>query len=190
MLPAIVITGGPASGKTTALEYLKVKYPDLYAIDEVGFQVFAAGFPLPSAANPWTQAWQDSFQAAVAAKQLETEAMAQQQTQATLQRAIVQDRGLLDGAGYLAAGVPGLEHLVGNSYHDMLSRYHAVIYLSGAFENATNNPYRFEEQTRARTVSRKILKSWRPHPRLTIVRAKHNRHLIVAELIQGVLKNT
>ncbi len=186
-IPQIVITGGPASGKTTALEHLRSNYPNLELTDEAATQVLETGFPLPSPDNPWTQEWQNELQLAIASQQLVIETTAIENAHASSRAAIVQDRGLLDGAAYLAGGVKEFEELIGLKHQEVLQRYHTVIYLgwlgSGLYETESN-PVRFEDEERARVIACTILEAWSDHPNLIEVTTRHNRAQEVAELVQ------
>lgn len=183
----IVITGGPASGKTTAIEHLKRTWPDLEYIDEAATMVLASGFPTPTDEQPWTQGWQNALQAAVAGMQLGLEKVTREYND---EKTIIQDRGLLDGASYLKRGVDELEELVGIDRQEMLSRYHAVIYLgwltSRKYGN-TSNPQRFEDEYRAQQLSEKVRQCWEGHPNLIEVTAQHNRTKAVEKLLPNLL---
>lgn len=186
-VPQIVITGGPASGKTTALEHLRVSYPELEFVEEAATYVLSRGFPLPTDERPWTQEWQNELQIAIASQQLQLEEVAIDSAQLNSKSGIVQDRGLLDGAAYLSGGVREFEELAGLDHQEVLNRYDTVIYLGWLSSNSyetDSNPVRFEDEERARVIARTILESWADHPNLIEVTAQQNRAQEVAELVR------
>lgn len=185
-VPRIVITGGPASGKTTALEHLGANYAELELVEEAATRVLSNGFPLPTEGKPWTQKWQNELQAAIVTQQLELEAAAIDRAYATSKRAVVQDRGLLDGAAYLSGGVKEFEELTGLQYAEVLRRYHTVIYLGWLSSNyeIESNPVRFEDEERARAIAGMILECWADHPNLIEVTVQQDRAQEVAALVQ------
>ncbi len=189
-VPHIVITGGPASGKTTALENLRTNHPELELVEEAATYVLTRGFPLPNEQSPWTQEWQNELQTAIAAKQLELESTADTQARTNSKLAIVQDRGLLDGAAYLAGGVSEFEQLTGLNHQEILEKYHTVIYLgwlgSKGYETESN-PVRFEDKQRAKTIAQTIFECWADHPRLIEVTTQKNRAQQVASLVQAAI---
>lgn len=191
-VPQIVITGGPAAGKTTALEYLRVNHPELEYVEEAATYVLSRGFTLPTEENPWTQEWQNELQIAIASQQLKLESAAVNNARTNFRPAVVQDRGLLDGAAYLSGGVKEFEELTGLVHQEILNRYEAVIYLGwlGSKNYETeSNPVRFEDEERARLVARTIYECWADHPNLIEVTAQQNRAQEVANLVrQAIMK--
>jgi predicted ATPase len=188
-VPQIVLTGPPASGKTTALEYLKKTRSDLNIIEEAATQVLRGGFPLPSEENPWTQTWQNGLQRAIAGYQLGLEQIIRERTK----KGIIQDRGLLDGANYLKGGVNELEQITGLARKNMLKRYQTVIYLgwlgSEQYSNESND-MRFEDELTARKLAETALAPWSNHPHIIEINSRQNRAIEVAEIINSLLPIT
>lgn len=189
-IPQIVITGGPACGKTTGINRLKSKHEDITTISEASTQVLASGFPVPNSERPWTQTWQNALQLAIAGHQLGLELIAQEDAKKQKKRAILQDRGLLDGAAYLEGGLAELEGYTGTSTEEMLGRYHTVIFLGSlASYDKKNNPHRFEEEARALALSGKTLAAWQDHPRLIELTGIAHRNEEIDEAISQILNN-
>lgn len=183
---SIVITGGPSTGKTTAIKHLKYTRPDIEYVDEAATMVLASGFPVPNEKRPWTQTWQNALQIAIAGMQLGLEAASKECAEA----AIVQDRGLLDGASYLEGGVDEFEELMGMDRHEMHKRYHAVIYLGWltARDYADNsNPQRFEDERRARVLSERVRLCWDGHPQLIEITTQNNRAGVIEDLLPNLI---
>jgi predicted ATPase len=189
-IPRIVITGGPASGKSTTIDYLKSHHNNLAYVEEAATLVLADGYPLPTADKPWTQSWQNELQIAIAIKQTELEFIAGNHASATAKSAIVQDRGLLDGAAYLSGGIREFEQLTGIGFREALDRYHTVIYLgwlgSGTYETKSN-PMRFEAADRAQLIEARTMEIWSEHPHFVMVTEQVNRTQRVSEIIQSLI---
>ncbi len=183
---SIVITGGPSTGKTTALKHLKTKRSDLAYIGEAATMVLSSGFPTPDEERPWTQRWQNSLQIAIAGMQLGLESATHEYASSP----VIQDRGLLDGASYLERGVDEFEELIGIDRQTMLKRYHAVIYLgwltTRTYSN-TNNPQRFEDESRAKHLSEKVRQCWGGHPNLIEIHDQDNRAAKIEKLLPALL---
>lgn len=85
-----MITGGPGTGKTTTLEYLKKE--GFYTVQEVAKIVIAEELRKDGEALPWKNV--DAFQRKVMKRQLDVE------EQLPLNKIVFLDRGLPDGLAY------------------------------------------------------------------------------------------
>jgi predicted ATPase len=164
----IVLTGGPSGGKSTLQQAISEQIPEAYCAPEVATILLGGGFPAPSEQHPWDEAWQQDFQAAVAVGQKALEGISERRTSLEEKRLIIYDRGLLDGAAYLAGGISELEVITSQAESKMLRKYDTVLHLTtSAAHNAydkQSNPYRFEEAAAALDLDRKIMTAWDNHP--------------------------
>ena len=95
----IALTGGPNSGKTTALTVLKETFgPQVELVREAATMVFSGGFPRTDNSRAHIEAAQKIIFVATR----EMEALAEEYSHADL---IVCDRGTVDAAVYWPAGV-------------------------------------------------------------------------------------
>lgn len=175
----VVLTGGPAGGKTAVLGALEYQFGgNLIVIPEVATQVLAipidgGGPGLPINGN-WTQEWQDRLQDMIFRKQLDDEIThyksAQERSNDTL---IVCDRGLLDGAAYLSGGREEFLQRYGLSLDRCFGAYDMVLHLTSlAVSNPDlyrqlweSNPQRFENDPEwANQLDRNVLRAWEGHP--------------------------
>lgn len=189
-VPRIVITGGPACGKTTVIEHLRKSNPEYTIVEEAATRVLSSGlFSLPSDEQPWTQEWQNALQRAIANEQLELERKSTERLRDPSQVAIVQDRGLADAATYLSGGLAELEELTGHTPKDIMRRYDRVIHLGWVgrdeyLRRVGSNPVRFELPERAQELARISLEIWSEHPNFTTITSIDGRKEEVVELVQ------
>lgn len=172
-IKTIVITGGPCSGKTAALDWLrrdlKARGHTLIFVPEVASELITGG------AAPWTCRSYDEFQKAVFAMQLSKEKVfldAARRMDAE-QIVMVLDRGLMDNGGYMSPAC--LEETLaenGLTRDDVFARYDVVFHLvssaKGAREAYTldNNATRRETPEEASAVDDRLLAAWNGHPHL------------------------
>ena len=161
----IALTGGPNSGKTTALSVLKETFgPQVELVQEAATLVFSGGFPRQDNSLAHIEAAQQII--FFTTQQLES--LAEKSSQAPL---IVCDRGTVDAAVYWPGGVEDFFKKMNTSLEAELARYDAVLHLS-----PPDNPD-FYQSTRVRTesldqafeIDRKILKIWEKHPHRVII---------------------
>ena len=161
----IALTGGPNSGKTTALSILKETFgPKVELVKEAATMIFSGGFPRQDNSRPHIEAAQQIIFYATR----EMESLAEESSNAPL---IVCDRGTVDAAVYWPGGIDDFFDKMGTSLERELNRYDAVLHLS-----PPSNP-EFYQSTHVRTeslqqafeIDRKILQIWEKHPNRLIV---------------------
>ena len=165
MKKKIALTGGPNSGKTTALSVLKETFgPQVELVREAATMIFSGGFPRQDNSRPHIEAAQRIIFHAT--KQLES--LAEKTSDAQL---IVCDRGTVDAAVYWPGGVEDFFKHMGTTLEAEVARYDAVLHLSPpsnpAFYQSTH--VRTENLEQAFEIDRKILKIWENHPNRLIV---------------------
>lgn len=179
----IALTGGPNSGKTTALSILKETFgPKVELVREAATMIFSGGFPRQDNSRPHIEAAQQIIFYATR----EMESLAEESSDAPL---IVCDRGTVDAAVYWPGGVEDFFARMGTTLEAELARYDAVIHLSPPpekdFYQATN--VRTESLQQAFEIDDKILKIWEKHPnRLVVPREKH--YFEKAEIIKNFVE--
>ena len=188
----IVLTGAAGSGKSTSMVYVKDQADWIEFVPEVATILLSGGFPTPDDRHSWNIEWQKSFQVAVAHTQIALEKIAEARAKAGGKRVILFDRGLLDGASFLAGGVGDLVRITKLSEQAMLDRYDTVIHLSSLALNDnefnTSNPHRVEDLGRAKHLEDKTLAAWENHPNRHIVTdSSRHRGEIVLEIIKAEL---
>ena len=177
-LTKIVLTGGPCSGKTTALAQIKEYFSNL------GFRVFI----LPELPTMFSQAGVNFltsnksyfYQAeeSLIALQIEMEHQFEKIAKAQEKPAIIVcDRGVMDISAYLSEDVwqAMLDDRQSNVVQLRDARYDAVIHMVTAANGAekfytnANNEHRSENIEQARALDEKLINAWTGHPRLRIV---------------------
>lgn len=161
----IALTGGPNSGKTTALSILKETFgPQVELVKEAATLIFSGGFPRQDNSIPHIETAQKII--FFTTKQLES--LASKSSTAEL---IVCDRGTVDAAVYWPGGVEDFFAQMGTSLEAELARYDAVLHLS-----PPSNPD-FYQSTQVRTeslekafeIDERILHIWQKHPNRMVI---------------------
>ncbi|HMT19056.1 MAG TPA: ATP-binding protein [Candidatus Saccharibacteria bacterium] len=175
----IVLTGAPCGGKSTTIKTLSKPHSDAYCAPEVASILLGGGYPAPDALHTWSQKWQNRFQSAVAMTQLALEKESEERARNTGARVIIYDRGLLDGASYLAGGIAELEKLSGMDEKEMLDRYDVVVHLptiatknENQYEKISNS-LRIEDVNEVLLLEQKVLDAWERHPNRHIIEREH-----------------
>ena len=175
----IVLTGGPAAGKTTLISRILHEFNQ-----EDGWRVIT----IPETA---TELISDfgirpfggcmsmlEFQDFVIADQLHKEKLALQAAQVVPEDniLIIYDRALLDDKAYITDEefAEVLSHFDGRTEADVLAGYDAVIHLVSCAKGAEyaynlGNAARTESIEYARELDDRTLRAWRAHPRLYII---------------------
>lgn len=161
----IALTGGPNSGKTTALSVLKETFgPQVELVKEAATLIFSGGFPRQDNSRTHIETAQRII--FYTTKQLES--LAEKSSDAEL---IVCDRGTVDAAVYWPDGVDAFFTHMGTTLEEQLSRYDAVLHLSPpsnpAFYQSTH--VRTESLQEAFEIDRKILQIWEKHPNRMVI---------------------
>lgn len=162
----IVLTGGPGGGKTTAADLFRREIGNrVVIVPEAATILFQGGFPRSREPHALKFA-----QTAIFHVQRHLE-----DVQASLYpgRALLCDRGTVDGAVYW----PGQPHeyfkAVGSTLATELARYDAVIFFESAAHEGISieggNPIRNESLDEAVKLDLKLRALWSRHPRFTLV---------------------
>lgn len=173
----IVLTGGPCSGKSTAMcllqkEFSKKGYYVLF-VNETATELILGGI------NPWSVESNYYFQKAMLLLQIKKEDIyfeAAKHVDNYDKILIVCDRGSLDGKAYLGEE----EHrkmLAEMSLSEvaLMDRYDAVFHLVSAakgardFYNCENNAARYETADEASARDDKLLSTWTGHPHFRVI---------------------
>lgn len=156
----VVLTGGPAAGKSAVLELARLFFcRHLLTLPEAAGIVFGGGFPRNHRLDI-----RQAAQRAIYHVQRELESTGPVENAAM----VLCDRGTPDGAAYWR-GDGDLWSAVGTTRDAELARYHAVILLRtpsapGVYDQ--RNPLRVETQDEARRIDEQIAATWAGHPRV------------------------
>ncbi len=183
----IALTGGPNSGKTTALSILKETFgPQVELVREAATMIFSGGFPRKDNSRPHIEAAQQIIFYATR----EMEALAEESSDVPI---IVCDRGTVDAAVYWPGGVEDFFAKMNTSLEAELARYDAVLHLSPpenpAFYQSTH--VRTENLEEAFAIDRKILKIWEKHPNRLVVGGKEHffeKAEIIKNFVEKIIK--
>ncbi len=187
MIKKIVLTGGPASGKTTALSILKEEYgTDIEVAKEAATLVYGGGFPRNDKSPHHTLHAQRIIY--FVTKELE-ELAGKANPDAKL---ILCDRGSLDGAVYWPYGEEDFLKTMETTVDKEYEKYYAVIHMSPPKEEKyyQNTSVRTETLSRALEVDEAILKLWAGHPRHIVIPESNDyvkKALIVRKAIRKII---
>lgn len=177
----IVLTGGPCAGKSTLAEMLGRAFQhSVVHVPESASLLFAGGFPRfpPVEARKATQR-------AIFCVQKELEAAYAAEFPG---RALILDRGTVDGAAYWPEGPDAYFRALGTSLEAELARYHHVIYLESAAQkdyevHKAANPHRLESWAEASALDEATKALWMRHPRFTLIANKRSFAHKVSEVL-------
>jgi CYTH domain-containing protein/predicted ATPase len=168
-LPLIALTGGPCSGKTTAIRELKAELGERvrfvpeaarFLIEEMGLR------PDPGDIVAW-----GNFQEKLYLTQRTLEETALDEAHSRGQKAVIADRGTLDSLAYLEGGEKEFERISGARVDHELMRYKRVIVLSPAPKQVyANDSARRESYEEACELGDRIRLAWGKHPNLRLTR--------------------
>jgi CYTH domain-containing protein/predicted ATPase len=173
----IVITGGPCSGKTTALARLKRMLADrgykVLISPESATKLILAG--MTPGELPWPH-FQEEILLDTLSQEERILSIATKYRDKGHKVVVLCDRGAMDGEAYLGAEAYGtLLDSLGFTHRQLCDeRYHAVIHLRTAalgaeeFYTLANNEARKETPEEARALDERTLDAWtrHPHPRV------------------------
>lgn len=190
-LPVVVLTGGPAAGKTSIVSAIRDEYGStVEVIPEAAQMLIAGGFPMPSADLDWTQAWQYDFQDALQPLQLSLERHHRRQAIATDKKLLLCDRGLLDQAAYLPGGTDEFLERYEMTKERIFARYDRVLHLGTIATNQQDYERVNALQARVEQGPQQILhadertrQAWAGHPAVRVIPATEN----IEDKIQQVL---
>lgn len=168
-IPMIVLTGGPCSGKSTALRVL-AEDPRFHVVPEAASILIAQLGIKPVGDDGHS----DRFQIAHRRVQMIFEALARSQARADGKKVVILDRGTVDAAAYIPGGIAHYGRCFGVEALNDARRYHAVVQIavppSEIYEaHQHNNPARREDYTQAKALETKIVNAWKSHPNYTFV---------------------
>ncbi len=162
----VVLTGGPAAGKTAVCEVLRRQLGDEIAVlPEMATMLFEAGYPRPK--DP---ASRRLVQQTIYAAQRNLEGI-YEITNPNVTH--ICDRGTLDGGAYWPGGLDRFLGAMGSTLEAEYRRYDAVIFLQtsayGAGTYETTSSVRTETPAQARAVDERLQKVWCNHPNFYLV---------------------
>lgn len=162
----VVLTGGPAAGKTAVAEVLRRQLTDeLVVVPEAASLLFSGGFPRPTSV-----AGRRLVQKAIFAVQRDLEEIYSLTHPSTPH---ILDRASLDGAAYWPGGTDRFLGAMGTTLESEYRRYDAVIFLEtsalGEDAYSTENPHRTESPAQARKLDARLREVWGGHPRFSVV---------------------
>jgi hypothetical protein len=176
----VVISGGPAAGKTAILDVMRRHLQDQVAVlPEAASILFSGGFPRPADA-----AGKRLVQKTIFTVQRSLEGIF------ALQRPDVPhicDRGGLDGAAYWPGGLGRFLGAMGTTRESEYRRYDAVLFLETcAYDVDTypsDNPLRTETPAQARRIDTALREIWQDHPSFHLVSRQSNFYEKVAVVL-------
>lgn len=189
----IVITGGPCSGKTTAMSWIQNAFTQMgyvvLFIPETATELITGGVA------PWTCGTNCEYQKCQLNLQLDKEKVFEQAAKSmnSDKILIVCDRGTLDNKAYMddSEFSTALEYLDTNEI-ELRDNYDAVFHLvtaaKGAAEYYTleNNSARIETVEEAAAIDDKIISAWTGHPHLRVIDNSFGFHSKLKRLIAEI----
>ena len=167
----VVVTGGPGGGKTTAVDFFRREIGEqVVIVPEAATMIFSGGFPREPEEHARMAA-----QRAVYHVQRNLE-----DVQAALypERALLCDRGTVDGAVYWQGGPDGFFKALETSLEEELERYDAVIFFESAAVGGMGieggNPIRSETMDEAVDLNSRLRLIWAQHPNFMVVEHDHS----------------
>jgi predicted ATPase len=162
----IVLTGGPGGGKTTAADLFRREIGErVVLVPEAATILFQGGFPRSK--EPHARRF---AQTAIYHVQRHLEDV---QTALFPGRALLCDRGTIDGAAYWPGEAHHYFDAVGSTHEAELRRYDAVIFFESAAVGGASieggNPMRNESLEEAVALDTKLRTLWSHHPRFVLV---------------------
>lgn len=165
----VVITGGPAAGKTSAIHLLKKRFSAfadrLCLVPESATILYTGGFVRSSHPKVVMAA-----QSAIFTIQRSLE---QSHEILNPNKLLVCDRGSLDGAAYWPFGEEAFFAHFGTTKSAEYRRYDAVLFFEtsavGEFKGSKGNPCRNEDREEAIGIDRKLRSIYKDHPNFHFV---------------------
>ncbi len=161
---SIVLTGGPAAGKSQALEHLLKCFPDRLApVREAATAVYRT---LNTTWDKLDLDGQRAVQRAIYHLQLAQESATRRLNPG---KVLLLDRGTIDGSAYWPDGPEAYWHDLRADAAAELQRYDAVIWLEtravlGSYDGKETNTTRFENAPQAIAAGRLQHDLWASHP--------------------------
>lgn len=180
----IVLTGGPCAGKTTLAGLLaRANGGRVVRVPEAASLLFSGGFPRFGELES-----RRATQRAIYHTQRELECTYACEFPA---KALLFDRGTLDGAAYWPEGPAAFFSALGTSLEAELARYSQVIYLDSAAEadyelHRRQNPNRTETWEEARRLEEATFPLWARHPYFVHIRNNSSFPTKVSAVLSAV----
>lgn len=176
-LRRVVVTGGPAAGKTAVLDVLRRHLQGRVAVlSEAATTLFQGGFPRPT--DP---SGAELLQHTIYHVQRNMEEIYAIENTGVPH---ICDRGTLDGAAYWPGGLQRFLGAVETSVATEYARYEAVLFLqTSAYDESLypiDNPHRTESPARSRAVDEKLISIWQDHPNYHFIGHEKNFYEKVA----------
>lgn len=167
-VPRIVLTGGPCSGKSTLITELKSLFGNTLTFLPETATTVISHLDLKPGVLPTRDLQQTIYRAQ---DTFETSSM--QMARLLGHRAVVVDRGTMDGAAYMDS-IDKFERITQTSSRLEFNRYGLVIFLEmpdrDIYEQChTNNPVRHEDYDEACLRAARTREVWQGHPRFVSV---------------------
>jgi hypothetical protein len=177
----IVVTGGPGGGKTTAVDLFRRELGDkVVIVPEAATILYTGGFPRQSADISIIQA----TQRAIYNVQRNLEDI---QGTTYSGRALICDRGTIDGAAYWPGTDEDFFGHMGTTFGEQLSRYDGVVFFEtaaiGGLSIEGGNPMRIETEAEAAQIDLKLRDLWGRHENFIFV--PHN-HSFIQKITMGL----
>jgi predicted ATPase len=184
---AIVVTGGPGGGKTTALDLFQRELKsEVKIVPEAATLLFGHGLDRQDSGDRARLLQRSIYRMQVGLEEIFRGFYSD--------RLLICDRGTLDGLAYWPDGEAGYFTAIESSFEREAARYQAVIFFQSAAIHGedvkSNNPYRSEDSQTARALDDRLHRVWERHPNFHYIPTeasfmrKINRGL---EAISGVL---
>lgn len=159
----IVLTGGPAAGKTSIINILERNdWDHLVTVPEAASILFQGGFPRDR--DPVSVRCQ---QRAIYHVQKELEEISYLRSS---HRNLLCDRGSLDGLAYWPGDEASFFHAMRTTMEAEVARYHWVIHLDTAPPgDYQTTAIRKETREEALAINQKVRDAWRHHPQRVII---------------------
>lgn len=193
--PRIVLTGGPCSGKSTAIERLKSEFPGvLHCVPETATIVIDRVGASPPVGD---ESGIRRFQRVIYRVQCGFEEVSMIHACRKQMHAMLLDRGTVDGAAYLEGGNREFEDVCLTDTSSEYARYAGVIVLDvpprDVYESQKeNNPARGETYEQATELGEKILEVWSGHPDMVHVRNQgsfEEKYATIRDTVESILNN-
>lgn len=171
-LPKIILTGGPCSGKSSAMRALRKEMDEvLHCVPEVATIVIAQVGIRPPLGDRFALR---KFQQTIYRVQQSFEEASETCAAREGRKGLLLDRGSVDNAAYLPDGLQEFERICRTERAHEYGRYDLVLCLDippkEVFDREReNNPARSETYEQASALGDRIKEVWRGHPRFMLI---------------------